>query len=144
MALPILLLTAFMTGWCQAHELTHASSATKTAGIADLGTIDHRRDEPNAMFLGQFLDDRFVSGLLGQLADRFFHPFNLSFKETQLSQETPQCRSRPISQPVGFSEGFQPPPIPNGPADSTTRWLFKAVSLDQHLDLCFELRLFFY
>src|SRR5215510_3619298 len=77
MAFAIWLLTTFMAGGRQSDKLTHMSSATKSSGISDFGAIDHRRHQPDAMFPSQFINDRFVSGLLGQPVDGFLNPFDL-------------------------------------------------------------------
>src|SRR5262249_26407428 len=69
MALAILLLTTFMAGGRQSDKLTHMPSPTKSSGISDFGAIHHRRHQPDATFPSQFIKNRFVSGLLGQLVD---------------------------------------------------------------------------
>ena len=49
------------------NNLAHVPPSTKSAGIANLGPVDHRGHQPNAMFLGQLVHDRLMSGLPGQL-----------------------------------------------------------------------------
>jgi hypothetical protein len=65
--LPIVLLTAFMACRGQTNELADLSSAPKPTGESDFCSVDQRRQESNAMFFGQLLDNRLVPSLASQL-----------------------------------------------------------------------------
>src|SRR5262249_53732445 len=118
MTFTIVLLPAFMARWRQAHEFADLAGAAKPTRVSNFATVHQGRHQTDAAFLNQFVNDRLVTRLVGQLLQWLLHLFDLGFDRSPLTSQTAQRLTAAPTQRFGLRHPLQPAPISDGPAGS--------------------------